>query len=314
MNTFSPIELFPNISCVRLKMTFAAAKYRLLLHGHLGSMWRGVVGHQLMEMCCPYTQADCAKCAENSYCLYSMLFNPIGSESGFSQPPPPWVIKIEHSNNSNQMDVYLTLIGVACDHAVTMVDAFCNAGAAGLGNRNVPATLVSVAQFDHGINKQWHTISVNQQDALFPRSSLSEILSNKNETPPWHISTTTPIRIKKREGCNIWSSAFLSLGQRLSLWQIFCEGTRLEKQDWLKCKQFFMQPHLQQDQLNRTKWHRYSQRQQKQVPVHGWSGRAVFYPPSHLQNIWWQWWQMAELFHLGKGTSMGLGAIHIQQP
>jgi hypothetical protein len=40
-------------------------------------------------------------------------------------------------------------------------------------------------------------------------------------------------------------------------------------------------------------------------------GRSFIEPPWQEKEVWWHWWHTAAIFHLGKGTSMGLGKVSL---
>jgi len=58
-------------------------------------------------------------------------------------------------------------------------------------------------------------------------------------------------------------------------------------------------------------WHRFSSRQQRKIPMGGLLGISLVTPPIGFEQLWWKWWKVAEIFHFGKGTTMGQGRIQI---
>lgn len=312
-NILAPDNLFPELrlSVFRFVVT---PKGPISLPFFQGSTWRGVIGTALSRLACPWPRVKCRTCTTHGSCAYGFLYEPHSMEKGFSDPPRPYIFS-PLGKTGNEITVEMTLIGEALEFLPHILTAWIKAGDMGTGKGGGRFRLLKVLQMDPRSGAK--TVYREAKCADYHRDGflLADFLRDDMPTNPMSITLRTPLRLRnngKNMGVIDWYRAFFSLAVRLSLLnQRFCGGSRPDGEAWSGIKTFFKTPGLTRDETRWLDWKRYSTRQNRRIPMGGLMGRCRM-APVHTPHAWWKWWQTAALFHLGKGVTMGLGKISLE--
>jgi hypothetical protein len=308
----SPFTVFPRLSL---------GVYRFLIEPEngptpiffQGSTWRGALGHALREYTCPWEKNRCQDCREQNSCAYYVLYESGSDESGFRDLPRPYLIGTTEILGP-RIFVNMTLIGNAGVFLGHVIASWVRAGQLGIGARRMKFNLRQVDQImPNGRLRQVYAEECGTGDyqRVFP---LADYLDRTFPRPPFRIIIKTPLRLKlngqPQNGLDL-PYIFRSLATRLShLHQHFCNGYRPERDTWKALTDFFQNSGASQCNLWWADGMRYSNRQKSKIPLGGMVGELYVSPEADIP-LWWNWWQAAELFHLGKGAAMGLGKIVI---
>lgn len=313
-DSLSPHKVFPSLRLGRYRFVLEP-RGPISLPAYQGSTWRGLIGNALLDVVCPWDRKDCAACRNSGACAYHYLYEAGLGEKAFANLPRPYIF-FSTNKNGTEMSVEMTLIGQAGDFLPHLVAAWIRAGELGAGKGRGSFFLQKVyalqpkdelkVLYDGG----W--VIENSGEWTLP---FTHYLMDTVPEPPWQVGIQTPLRLRQ-DGRNIgaidWENAFKSLAIRLSLInQKYCGGTRLDKDSWQRVISFLARPGRAETRTKWFDWSRFSSTQHTHVPMGGVIGMHLITPPASL-STWWDWWQAASLFHLGKGTSMGLGKVSIR--
>lgn len=306
-----PSQLFPRLRLGRYRF-YLKPESKLRLPAYSGSTWRGVIGQALSGLFCPLDRCSCQRCNIRNACAYYHLYEAYSGEKGFNNIPRPYIFYPQKESVS-ELCVEATLVGSAGDFLPHLIAAWVKAGEMGVGPGRGGFTVKEVKQLlpDGGLKTIFHP----EKGADYERTvlPLSAYLSAQ-APPPWTIRMVTPLRLRvngKNAASPNWPHAFFTLAIRLSLLnQRYCGGDRPNEDAWNDMKNQFETLKEGAALIRWHDWKRHSSRQKAKIPMGGIVGECLVAPENHT-NFWWRWWRAAELFHLGRGTTMGMGKISI---
>lgn len=281
-----------------------------------GSAWRGAFGHALKNTVCVVRNTPCNECMLKSACAYSYVFEtPPPADAGkmrkYTAAPHPFVLQfpMTASTTGTIYTLDVILFGHGQRYFPFIVHALQTAGQNGIGGHQQ----VFILQKIEDINLQGLNQTIYQNGTLNP---LQPADSPVIPVMPGHIEITfhTPLRIKQ-DNKNLASRQFNfgaffgTLLRRISMISYFHTDTPLETDfaalaAQAKTIQFFTQ------QLHWYDWTRYSSRQQTEMNMGGLIG-SVTLDMQDLEAYWPYLW-LGQWTHVGKGTSMGMGAYSIK--
>lgn len=320
MDTISnilPSKLFNKIRFVQLRFIFKKKNKQKLI-GFIGSTWRGLIGNTLKSNFCHWKYKKCLKCLVRKTCPYYILYEEHSNEPGFSDLPRPYIFYPVSTNQDKYLMLDVTLLGKGCEYVPHIIMVCEQIGKIGLGKQRVHFDLQVVLQ--NMLHLGWVKLyepNKKNKEVVKNNFLLIEWLKNLPDFPkktPWEIKLQSPLRLRKQKQYlrePDWGWAFVSLARKLLILNKVCGGDDIEKNLWLELKNFLSDPGNSENQIFWYDYKRYSSRQQKKVPMGGIIGRSFIEPPIEQRYVWWQWWNVASIFHLGKGTSMGLGKIKL---
>ncbi len=158
LHDLHPAKLFPEMQIGRYRFTLRfKRKFQTSLYQ--GAALRGLLGHSLVEIECPFRKKDCNRCSLHSSCAYYTLYESRSKNKGFVSLPGPYIIspveifdnqqknhqpakrgnavfKNYSSDEISLLDVDITLIGHAGEYLSSLISAWDNAGKKGLVNGN----------------------------------------------------------------------------------------------------------------------------------------------------------------------------------
>ena len=313
IDELSPAELFGELTLTRVRF-LAATSPQADLSRFSGSAWRGLLGHQLQNLVCPFPKRPpCGECVIAKSCSYSLLFEEESTAQGLSEAPRGYVFHPEPPAPDGRQAVNVTLFGQCAKFLPAVAKAAVKGQRAGLGAKRVPYVLTGMEQlFPDGATLSLSVGGEVCSEAQGPQSLKQWLEYAPSPGTDLEILATTPLRLRKGgKYLEEMDRPFLlqSLARRLeSLHCLFGEGQPLGKERWLGLKQ-----NLEQDGNLRGTFHwwdykRYSGRQKRQIPMGGIVGKATLRNPSPTEI---EWWKAAELVHVGKGAAMGLGKLEL---
>ncbi len=310
----------PELPFVRLRIVFEAEEPARLPR-YQGSMLRGAFGHALRRLVCALGPAqECASCPLRRACVHPRLFEPFVEGElppffgGSDQAVRPYVFEPSGRGGplaaGDPLRFDLLLLGQAVDLQAYAILALERMARAGLGPGRARFRLAQVeADTDAGPAQRLFTVGSPVSSAVAqPQLPVPAPL------PPGPIALEflTPLRLKIRNRLSghpgFRDLAFHALRRLLELAYFHVPGTVL---DWT------LGPLLDQADavrivdadLHWCDWERWSERQKTAMKLGGLVGTLTLegnLAPFTLLL------RAAEIVHVGKGTTFGLGKVVVR--
>lgn len=291
------------------------------LPDYKGSTFRGGFGNSFKKVVCALKRSDCQDCLLKIRCVYAYIFETSPPEATevmgmnkYEKVPHPFVIEPPEEkqriyNPGEKLSFSLLLIGRAVDYLPYFIYAFDELGNIGLGKGRGKYRLLSVHE------KETLAYSIEDKTlrpTLVSEQLLPDAVSFDSALEEVSLSFLTPARIVyQRELVSDLEFHILlrSLLRRLCLLHYFhCENSEpmwdhkllISEAGKVVTGSSFLQWH---------DWERYSARQGVRMKLGGVVGDITYksVPEGFLPIL-----KAGELFHVGKGTSFGLGKFAIQ--
>lgn len=311
----------PALPALRLMLTFRALD-RLVLPTFRGAMWRGVLGRALKRL------SDAAAIDNSIWpgdispvsfggldraALYETLFAPEG-DGAFARTPAPFVIdapgSASNSIEAGQTEMIgLTLFGPSIAAMPAILACFAIAARDGLGKQRGRAVLVEAAvgwRGPKGYQPIWVDGVVSVPEPLVPT------------LPPVpdmvEVMLATPLRLtvnKQAVAAQEFHPGLLleQAVRRISLLQRLY-GPHPVDADFSALFAIAASARMAGPQLYNAGQQRWSASQEEIIPMDGIVGSFLL-PMDGIEALWpWLW--AAQWFHLGKGASMGMGAVRLR--
>lgn len=269
---------------------------------HSGSLWRGVLGRAIRRAGCTTAEGCQQRCIVPGQCLYSRFFDPPMPEElphrllrGATQPPqPPGGRALEPGNTIR--------LGVRVFGTLTEGDA-----------ARLHEALAGVADFSLG-SDAGRLSFVTLETTAPSEMEVPERLFDDGQSPATlHLVFETPAWLERQgeldRGLN-FPALFVHIYRRLktlcALYGSFGteDDARLAPLRAQAESVRTVERHLQP-----MHWERLSTESGKRHPMHGLIGRASF---SGSLAPFLPILRMAEVAHIGKSTSFGLGRIRVE--
>jgi CRISPR/Cas system endoribonuclease Cas6 (RAMP superfamily) len=286
------------------------------LPAYPGSTWRGAFGHSLKKTVCVVRNTPCNQCILKTACAYSYIFEtppPANSEKmrKYTSAPHPFVFRFHEmkvvAESTYTLDIIL--FGHGQRYFPYIVNALQKAGQDGIGSQQ---QIFNLQKIDD-ISQPGQSDTIYQNGELKPQQPT--ILQAPPKMPEQiEITFHSPLRIKQ-DSKNLtardfnFGAFFGILLRRVSMISYFHTDTPLET-DFAALTVKARTVQFSSQQLKWYDWTRYSSRQQTEMNMGGLIGR-VHLDMQDLEEFWPYLW-LGQWTHVGKGTSMGLGAYSIQ--
>lgn len=286
----------------------------LRLPDYPGSAWRGAFGHALKRTVCVVRNTPCDQCLLKKACAYSYVFEtppPAGTEKmrKYTATPHPFVFRFgPNKQNHAGFSLDLILFGHGQRFFPYIVHALQTAGKTGVGGHKQQFYLVKIDDIDF----QGNASTIYQAGELRPQRPAAT-----PTCPPLPSCITltfeSPLRIKQ-DGKNItpnrfnFGALFSTLLRRISMISYFHTDTPLET-DFAALTANARTVQFRDANLHWYDWTRYSSRQQTEMNMGGVLGSATL--DMHGLEDFWPYLWLGQWTHVGKGTSMGMGAYTI---
>jgi hypothetical protein len=305
---------YPAIPIKQYRFYFRSA-FPWGLPGYPGSAWRGAFGHALKRTVCVVRNTPCGQCLLKSACAYSYIFEtppPDGTAKmrKYNSIPHPFVLRF--SDNPREGTTYsldVILFGHGRRFLPYIVHALKIAGQEGIGRQRQVFTLLNIDEvgFDANASTIYRDGELHSQQPAF---------SPPIPPMPFRVELAfhSPLRIKQDQknlspGDFNFGALFGTLLRRISMISYFHTDTPLET-DFAGLAAKARTVQFAGRQLRWYDWTRYSSRQQAEMSMGGVIGSVVL-DTQGLEDFWPYLW-LGQWTHVGKGTSMGMGAYSIR--
>jgi hypothetical protein len=296
-------------------------------------MLRSILGSQLKHICCVQRQLACENCAIAPSCAYAVLFeSPIPKNTevlpGRNRGAHPFVLTHEAvMENGRQYACSLTLIGVALQFFPFMVLAFQKAGEEGIFSDKIHFSLAQLTDAANGKKLSTPVLSPLTVQKFCLDTSMppsAEPIAQRAK-----IEFLTPARIKDR-GCytldfdayallygmyrriEILAALYASEPDEPSTEEVVQDMPNSQSHS-KKTNPEYRPPKeltIAQRQLVWKDFSRYSQRQKAAMELGGALGWIELEGP--LRSIEKSLLEAGSIFHIGKNTAFGLGAMRVE--
>ena len=281
-----------------------------------GSAWRGSFGHALKKTACVVRDTPCNQCLLKNACAYSYIFEtppPANAEKmrKYTAAPHPFVLRFPQTGLPEDSLYILDVIlfGHGQRYFPYIVHALQTAGNNGIGGHRQMFALLKIDDIDSQNNSR----TIYQNSELLPQqpAELPAIPAMPNRI---EITFHSPLRIKQ-DSKNLavrefnFGSLFSTLLRRISMISYFHTDSPLET-DFAALTAKARNVQFASQQLKWYDWTRYSSRQETEMNMGGLIG-SVHLDMQDLEEFWPYLW-LGQWTHVGKGTSMGMGAYSIQ--
>ena len=312
------------------------AKFSLLLEAtedlHLpeykGSTLRGGFGNALKKAVCMTKTFDCPPCLLKQTCHYISIFEPKVSKTvavllriGRDAPHPfvlePPLTEQHEFKKDGQFTAGLVLIGKAIDLLPSMIYAFTVFGErVGLGRSRGKFAVCQVTDAEGNKVYDGKTQTLKDSCRIFTFQEFSDL---PHTSPRLALNFVTATRImtsyanrsrhlvRLREADDFWTLLETLYHRLVTLSSLYCGSGILDySQHRLPLKSTPLS--LVESSIRWQDWERYSNRQNTQMKLGGFVGRATFEGEfeSFLPLL-----RIGEHLHVGKNTSFGLGQYEL---
>ena len=293
------------------------AEEPLILPSYKGSTLRGGFGYTFKRVVCAIREKECSECFLREKCIYSYVFEtPPPSDARlmrkYRASPHPFIIEPPLEDKweykpEEEISFGLILIGRAVDYLPYFVYTFDEMGKIGIGKGRGKFLLSEVGCGGKSIYDSKTKIL-----KPFSSQSIELVLPDSFSLPEHHdsqvlLSFLTPTRIVYEEHLTLdleFHMLIRNLLRRLSLLYYFHCGGDPSGWDFRGIIERSKEISVDKRNLKWYEWERYSARQETRIKMGGFVGDMTFkgnIGPFVLLL------RAGEVFHVGKGTSFGLG-------
>lgn len=307
--------------------------------GYWGSRLRGGYGTVLKEHLCDHPELDdCRACPRFGECEYPALFEPVRTAEAARQAeaplknqislPRPFVIDLPRHFSAEQLQTKrlyfgFTLMGALSgkiEYPVTAFSIFGQRGiVAGDGGKRARFLVEDVRDMLDGGRSIFANASGGAMFNPATVRDIGDIIGEQRWPEPFadavppelEIRFVTPVRVERGQVRDFYDLVYQLCNRVGSLWQ-------LHGHSWPGQAEFFRwrngllkaarEVKTLKNELREFQTARYSNRQQKKLPMYGLIGAmrfaGDFAPFEHLLRI-------SEITHIGQQTGFGLGRIRI---
>ncbi len=309
----------PGVPFVRLRATLVAQRDGQL-PAYKGSLLRGAFGHALRRTVCAMTpDQPCTTCALSQDCIHARIFEePLGRDvspflGGLPAAPRPYLFEPNGTDGDyregDALELDLLLFGQVIELQSFAVKALQHMGRDGLGARRTPFALDRVRYPDG--DGTWH---VGFQRGVHSWKTSAPALFPSRE--PIHrerlrLRFVNPTRIKVKghlvDGLTFRTFAFRTLRRVLELAHFYVPSLTLDA-DYEPLLARADDVRIVRRDLRWKDWQRFSNRQHTKMKMGGFVGEITL---EGDLNPFSELLRAAEVVHVGKATTFGLGKVEI---
>ncbi len=313
LSELTPSALFGSLPVLKIKFTMDIP-LRSRLPQYLGSTWRGLIGWELQRLICPFkNRPECkVSCTIQEHCPYYLLFEKETVRSGIRNAPRGYILYPPVQSQNGMDELEITLIGHCTRLLPVIVAAMVEGRSSGLGAERVSYDIAGLQEQLPGGHQQALSPDADVLNDVSGPFPLSDWLNNAPPSTDARAFFLTPMRLRKH-GKYIsqmdWPFFFAAIACRLeALHCLFHTGEPMGRETFKKLQTRFEPASKISAELQWSDYMRYSNRQDRKVPMGGLIGTVHRQLPL---NGFEPWWQAASLLHVGKGASMGLGRVEM---
>jgi hypothetical protein len=304
------------LSYQKFSLTLKALE-KLTLPPYKGSALRGGFGSILRRIACPLKLQECPECALRQKCVYCYVFETPPPEHTavmrkYTTAPHPFVIEPPETEQTSFQEgetlrFGLVLVGKALEYLPYFVHAFAELGKLGIGRGRGKYELLQVSANGKSIYAQGVLRTVEPKTMeLFP--------SRNPRLNKLKVRFRTPTRLLFNGRLVSEMEFHILLRQalrRMALLGYFHCGIDTKDWDFRGLIEEASRVRTAKSALRWVDWERYSSRQQARMKLGGVVGEVDY--EGELSPFWGVL-RAAEVFHVGKSATFGLGRIELQAP
>ncbi len=307
------------------------AREPMVLPVYKGSTFRGGFGNVFRRILCALKRKECDGCILKNTCIYSYVFETIPPGDAdfmnmgkYERVPHPFIIEppdeaTREYRPGERVRFGLCLVGRAVELLPYFILTFEELGGIGLGKGRGKYALVDVTTAENGAVRTVYSslekiVSHVAPDTITLRESLGETPADGIDSGGdgmVRLCFATPARViyQRRLVDRLEFHVLIRhLLRRLQLLRYFHCGKEAAEWDHRRFISDAENVQIAQDDLRWHDWERYSSRQRKRMKMGGLVGeisyRGKIGPFMAILRA-------GEIFHVGKGTSFGLGRYAI---
>ena len=316
--------------------SFRLGKYRFILRPHeflklssyAGSSLRRDFIPAFKRISCTEAHGECSKCSQQENCVFYMVMeNRIRNADDeylkrFQTPPKPFIFepplaRKSYYTNSEELVFDLLLIGKALRCLPNFISTFRCLAEQGIGKNQGKFTLCKILGVNLLEDNKVEELTFDSKQSLDKDISVSLAQLYEHfqlEGNGWdqiHVSFLTPLRMK-RAGSETWHLPFRALVKNLL--------TRISNLACSYCDypEFFHFPDIVyeagtvrtvRENLIWENWRSPQRKGNGSSKLGGYRGNIVYQGDL---AVFWPWLKLAEILHVGKNCSFGLGRVAVE--
>ncbi len=273
--------------------------------------FRSILGNELRRLVCLFRERPCSSCALRFQCAYSYIFesplpheNPVLKGRNYASHPFVLFTDIMPNTSVNKINLTITLIGESKKFLPFIYLAIKKGGEHGIFKSRVKYKIkdVYIDEFI-GLNKKGQIVIPPKTKVWTLKNENSEIKKGKV-----FIEFLSPFRYKKNGKLTnkiAFEDVLLAIKRRIEI----LHGQYMKPQKFLPIEFGHFDIQYSNTQLQWTDYSRYSARQKQAMRMGGITGILTVegsFDSSIIRML-----KGAEIFHIGKNTSLGLGKIKV---
>lgn len=287
-------------------------------------IFRNNIGFQLKRLTCILRSSECGSCILNKTCIYSSVYEtPIDKNNkiikGRDRASHPYLVYSDAPTGlkTERINVDIVLIGTAVNYFPYILLTMINIGKSGILSDRIHFDLESVlCQGKSAFNrKDDYCENVSPLIWDWDGSALAE---NKNERiKEVGLAFLSPLRIKhngKLVSNITYKDILYGAARRVDILDnLFGNGSLANHAPLADLPGFIEDASNGKEFLSRLKWtdySRYSARQKQSMQMGGLMGKAIVKGAFSSKEL--AFLKAAELFHIGKNASFGLGKVEVR--
>ena len=313
--------MLPDLTLHCFRIFIELGPGRQNLPSYLGSTFRGAFAASFRQLVCVTNQRTCDGCLLLSRCSYPYIFEtpapthiPEDLQRRFRQAPRPYVFEVPLKyQGEQQLELGLILVGKAIDFLPYFIYVLNEIGKLGLGVAQVPYRLLAVMDGSHPDGAVVFDAEEQILQENFSAITLDAFAAEHTDgLRKVTLEFVTPFRMKRygtyvedAERIHFVSILEILLGRIETLSVFHCAGQSVPNEQLLIAAR---QVQVTDKQMTFHYLERYSNRQQRKLPLHGLLGRLTF---AGDLSPFLPLLQIGEYLHVGAGTAFGLGQYRL---
>ena len=299
-----------------MKIAFQKYKFKIKLREktkpdiYPSFVFRSILGKELKNMSCLFKGRKCELCDLQMQCAYSFIFEtPVDKNNEFlkgrNRASHPFILSIPEALNKEieEINLELTLLGRSIDYLPYIYHSLKRAEKNGIFRSRVPFKIEDVSIDNKSILERDDKIEIINENKFWMLDNENGIHSKKQCS----IQFVSPLRVKKK-GRYIsdvkYELLIESISRRIKILNsIYGSEKKSEDFNWNLLPKKVKTDLIWQDLKH------YSSRQKNLMKLGGLIGTTIIegeFNPFEESLL-----KAAELFHIGKNISFGLGKIKI---
>ncbi len=287
-------------------------------------IFRNNIGFQLKRLTCILRSSECGSCILNKTCIYSSVYEtPIDKNNkiikGRDRASHPYLVYSDAPTGlkTERINIDIVLIGTAVNYFPYILLTMINIGKSGILRDRIHFDVESVLCQGKSVLNRKDDYCENVSPLIWDWDG-SALAENKNERiKEVALAFLSPLRIKhngKLVSNITYKDILYGAVRRIDILDnLFGNGSSANRGVTADSLGFIEGASNGKEFLSRLKWtdySRYSARQKQSMQMGGLMGKAVVKGAFSSKEL--AFLKAAELFHIGKNASFGLGKVEVR--